>query len=446
MAQLAPDGTALCKTERVYWTRSFQTYVYLIEPSYGVALSADERRAEAGDTVNFKVKVNSYRAAGVNARVEHTSGLALASTPSAPSSTTWAYSAAKRQGDFWIGTEDVGSNDVQNYAITLPMRLKSGATASEQCVTVTVTGVPGPGPRVFNHAADDPSDNTETLCIGQPPLFHEDGDELALWTLHPCVGETAHPCDSANTLEVASVDNSNGLVMSAGPSDVNLVIRIDPVAGAIIEGRGVHRKKVSGSWVNNTSTVSWQTGREYDSHSSYPDMPGVKLQWGYPAFDGEFSNWNNMVRVASISGVGDGLSNLSAQYDSCIPVNSNNLSSTLPTLPDAPGGMLITRTSGGASAWRFNFRPHSSVKPASFPRYKRSVESIVSGSKGPYDRFVELEKLGTYVVDFHTSAMRTDTTNHPNPFCDTIRTVFHVGPIAELAVSDGGASPDVNSN
>ena len=450
MAQLAADGTTeLCKTQRVYWTRSYGNSIRILEPSYGVALSVDNREPAANETVNFKVRVNARHGYGVNARVSHTSGLTLASTTSSPTKTEWKnYKATTRQGDFWIGTESVlilTTDPTPSYEITLPFQV-TGAALSEQCVTATVTGVPGAAPRVLGQTGDDPSDNRTTLCLGEPPVFHEDGDELALWTLHPCVGETAHPCDSANTLEVASVDNSNGLVMSAGPADVNTVIRIDPVAGAIIEGRGVHRKRVSGSWVNNTSAVSWQTGREYDSHSSYPDMPGVKLQWGYPAFDGEFSDWDKMVRVASISGVGDGLSNLPAQYDSCVPVNNSDLSSTLPTLPDAPGGMMITRTSGGGGAWRFSFRPHSSVKPDSFPRYKRNAEFIVSGSKGPYDRFVELEKLGTYVVDFHTSAMRTDTTNHPNPYCDTMRTVFHAGPIAELAVSDGGANLELPSD
>ena len=148
MTQLAADGTELCKTERVYWTRGYGPRIAILDTRYGVALSADERHPKVydnrnSDTVNFKVRVNVKHGYGVNARVTYTSGLAPLKTPTVtpPAKTTWQYHATKRQGDFFIGTEDVGGGDFQNYEITLPMQVKQGATVSEQCVTVTVTGV-----------------------------------------------------------------------------------------------------------------------------------------------------------------------------------------------------------------------------------------------------------------------------------------------------------------
>ena len=55
----------------------------------------------------------------------------------------------------------------------------------------------------------------------------------------------------------------------------------------------------------------------------------------------------------------------------------------------------------------------------------------------PYGRFFEFQKLGTYVVYYHVSGNRSDTTETPNRYCDTARYVFHVGPVAELAVQNG---------
>ena len=54
MTQLTPDGKDLCKTERVYWTRAYGASLGILKTAYGVALSVDEQRPAAGDTVNFK--------------------------------------------------------------------------------------------------------------------------------------------------------------------------------------------------------------------------------------------------------------------------------------------------------------------------------------------------------------------------------------------------------
>ena len=467
MTQLAPDGTALCKTERVYWVRGYGNVLGTLDPRYGVALSADERYPAAGDTVNFKVRVNARYAYGVNARVEHTSGLTLASTPSAPAKTEWKnYSAAKGKGDFWIGTESVrilSNVPTPIYEITLPMRLKSGATPSEQCVTVTVTGVPEPGPRVLDgQTGDDPSDNTETLCLGQPPLFDEDGDDVALWSLHPCVGTgaTAHPCDNSDTLEVASVDNATGGVMSAEPDEVNAVIKLDPVAGATVDTHwgSVHTyRDQNNAWQQNPGKVSWVTKRTcplndhgHCESNNHQIVPGTAIGLSFVPFSGEFSNWDQFGRLVSVSGVGaGGLSSMPAQYGSvCTTPNNSVIRANLPTLPDAPGAMVVRWMSNGN--WHINLRPVTANDPWSGkPRYKYGGWDVTSRSDTEMLRhFAEFTNLGTYVVDYHASLNRTSTATYKPglTFCDTMRTVFHVGPIAELAVSDGGASPDVNSN
>ena len=60
-------------------------------------------------------------------------------------------------------------------------------------------------------------------------------------------------------------------------------------------------------------------------------------------------------------------------------------------------------------------------------------------------RLLEFEKLGTYVVEF-TADLTHATLTNPDVFSGTGRTIFHVGPIAELGVSDGGADSQATSD
>ena len=471
MTQLAADGTtALCQTQRVYWTRSYARKLRIIEPSYGVALSADERYPAAGDTVNFKVGVNARHSYGVNARVAHTSGLTLnTASVTEPPKTEWKdYEAAKGQGDFWIGTENVlaaGAALTATYEITLPFQVKSGEPVSEQCVTVTVTGLPEAGPRVSNQAADDPTDNTATVCLGQLPLFQEDGTELALWTVYPCVGTgaTTFPCNSADTLEVASVNETTKEILSAGPAKVNAFIKLDPVQSATVDTHwaSVHTYYDS-SWKRNPNKVSWVTKRTCplvdDGHGhleedcsleNHQSVPGTAIELSLTQFDStEAAKWNKFGLLASVSGVGPGLDNLPAQYgNSCAPPHNNNLPTIvggLPTLPAPPGGMRGRYDSTGN--WHLNLSaPDTKAHPSTYPRHKWKSNTDLSSFTDVI--FAEFGAIGTYVVDYHASASRATDTTHANPYCDTLRTVFHVGPMAELGVwDDGDANPDLPSN
>ena len=69
---------------------------------------------------------------------------------------------------------------------------------------------------------------------------------------------------------------------------------------------------------------------------------------------------------------------------------------------------------------------------------------------------MNLIELGTYVLDFTLRAKHysqtgdcdteIDTDNSPDSFCGTETYVFHVGPMADLGVADGSASPDVGTD
>ena len=482
MTQLAADGTELCKTERVYWTRSFSKRIAILNTRYGVALSVDERHPKVydnrnSDTVNFKVGVNVKHGYGVNARVTYTSGLAPPKTPTVtqPAKTTWQYHATKPQGDFFIGTEEVGSLSIpgHSYEITLPMQVKQGATVSEQCVTVTVTGLPETTPRVLGHTGDDPSDNRATVCLGRPPLFHEDGDAVDLWTVYPCVGTTTHPCNSADTVEIASVNKATGEVMSGARNKVNTVIKIDPVAGAIVDTyihttypiRGaVHTyKDANDAWQANTDKVSWVTkrtcptdhdGNEDCSSESHHSVPGVAIRYDDQSqFAGETGDWHRLGLVGSVSGVGlGGLDNLPAQYGpgqkgtttNCATATNSTLPSNLLTLPEPPGDSMVRLTSGSYRIMNFR-HPDTKAHRSTYPRHKRYSWRFNKNQ----DWFPEFAKLGTYVMDFHGTAKRSSsaTDEADETFCDTLRTVFHVGPVAELGVwDDGDANPDLSSS
>ena len=424
MSQLAPDGTALCKTERVYWTRSYGSSVDILKTEYRAALSVDERHPAVGDTANFKVRVNAWHGYGVNARVEHTSGLTLASTPSAPTKTEWKnYSAANRKGDFFIGTEEVGTITTtgQSYEITLPMRLKSGATLNEQCVTVAVTGFPEAAPRALNQTGDDPSDNAAKLCLGDPPaaelpVLLTDG-RADLLNLHGCVGKSDYPCDSTDSVEL--VVGGKDAAANAGmqypyfqPEEV--VVHIPDLAS-----RNLHK--------NGTSTFWWsgsdkEAGHHQPNHPG--ELPGVAAKAHFecltdkdpnnlPTDDPEYKGWT--IAIADIT---DGQGN---------------------SVDHTPGAMIVTSLislKNSSFSWVDVDGSHGSKrKTFTYDAFKLCGVSL--------DAAFAFNKLGTYKADI------TQGTKYQGspviPYSDTSTYTFHVGPIAELSVSDSGDLPDLAS-
>ena len=73
-----------------------------------------------------------------------------------------------------------------------------------------------------------------------------------------------------------------------------------------------------------------------------------------------------------------------------------------------------------------------------------------AASNGPFDVIAEFENLGTYKVQYSITATHdndTDTdTNDDVEYSATGSYIFHVGPIGDLEVRDGGASPDAASD
>ena len=441
-------GEPFCRTERVDWLRgSSNTKITPMSQDYQVAgITADDHYPAAGGAVNFTVSVDGTGGVfNLNARVRHTPGLefqtgqspVITPTPASPRTEplgVWRnYDAASGTGDFYIGTEDRYERrvvdghhiDYPPYTITLPLKLKSDATASGQCVTVTATASPEaprpyrPGPAPF----DDPSDNTQTLCLGQPPtaelpvLFSEGLAQL--FTLYGCVGKTDYPCGATDTVE--QVVGGRDAAVNAGmpyqyfqPEDV--IVHIPDQAS---------RNKPTGE-----TGIFWWSGSEEGSQGKtyHPgQLPGVAVRTYFecltdkdpnnsPNDDPEYKGWK--FSIANITDSSPGQGN---------------------TIDHTPGAMIIgsllrandrTRTYVDVDAMHGNRR--TEVEFATYKLCTRSIHLIV-----------EFDQLGTYKADLTQQTKYQDAT--PAYSGDTGRYTFHVGPVAELSVADRGPVPAVAS-
>ena len=461
-------GEPFCRTERVDWLRgSNNTKIVPMDQDYEVAgITADDHYPAAGGAVNFTVSVDGTGGVfNLNARVRHTPGLEFqtegtppankppAITPapktSSPARTVplaeWRnYDAASGTGDFYIGTEDSyerrkdghghDEDDLyHDYEITLPLKLKSDATASGQCVTVTVTASPEaprpyrPGPAPF----DDPSDNTQTLCLGQPPaaelpvLLTEGRADLL--TLVGCAGKTDYPCEAttpATPNRVELVIGGKAAAVNAGmpyqyfqPEDV--VVHIPDLAG---------RNTVSG-----VDGILWWSGSdEASTGANHPGLlPGV-AGWPFyecledtdsntPGNQPEYDGWKLV-----IADITDGEGNtIDRTPGSMIIWSTGSLKNHSFGYVDVDGGS--TNTDGGAD-------PGHTADYATYALCQQS-----------FSLTYEFGKLGTYKADITHGTKYQETGGAETAYEDTGRYTFHVGPAAELSVADRGPVPSVAS-
>ena len=147
MEQRVPGAeTALCRTEREFWTRRSGNALTMFTSAYSIGeLSVDNLYPAPGGNVNFKVVGDSQHSVSASVKVRHTSGLefqtegtpptnkapTIAPAPTSPRTLPLAvwrnYDAATGIGEFYIGNEGVtkaASRD--EISITLPLKLKSG--------------------------------------------------------------------------------------------------------------------------------------------------------------------------------------------------------------------------------------------------------------------------------------------------------------------------------
>ena len=368
--------------------------------NYWLEASVDDLFPDPGDTLTFTFKAErrsglrrSSRIAKLRLELDDGMGTPTA-TP--PSGTTFAAaSGLTRTWDWDFDLLHPTHSRTLEVSTTLANPLPAGVALSDLCLTAEMTAA---GPK-----------NTSTLptsakiCMKLPPLVLLQEGQSTLFTMYPCVGVTAHPCSEEDTLEMGVIAGT--AAVAAGIGDPEAVLRPESVIVQVKdpEGRRIDTHSAS---VNSGTAPSWQTAREEHSDIGNEPVSGVTVSYTRKEFTAaQRANYNRLERTVSV---------------------------TAPDGTAAPGSVQYRY--GGATPIA-EFTPtlsgHTKVN-ASFPAV----------TTGIWDRFVEVSTLGTYKLDFTAAATHTNG----NVYSGTGSYIFHVGPIAELEVSDGGGNGEVATN
>ncbi len=291
----------------------------------------------------------------------------------------------------------------------------------ERCITARVTdSKPPPSP--------DYALGSLKQCLGDdPPLLFTEGS-IGILTPFPCIGDVNHICrdqDSDNT------SDSKVVVAAVVPQydeDVNLgVSRAEIQSNLRSQGVGRTDKDFRGisnanyflpedvviqvkdpeGRVNDTyshslssSGPTWQTGRKTTGRTGQDilanlSVSGVLVTYTKKTFNEQLSDWTSMDRRLSVT------------YKNGDPVS---------------GGIQYRSNGTGKTFLTTN------------PQNTKTI-SIASTSTSVIPYFFEFPGLGTYSVGWIADVTHTDT----NVYSDTGTYTFHVGPVSDLEVRDGGA-------
>ena len=371
--------------------------------NYSVVVSVDNPSPSPGGTVNFTViasraarDVNYHTAPAIDLKVDIdlTRGLSVTGTPtfasldSEGSVLVGVTPVSLRYSDnvFTIGTLKgptlVLKPDPARNSVTLPISVASDAVVNEQCLTATLTGNPPPGTGPFD---DKISDNVAKVCLGQIPPYFNSAD-LQKFVSHPCVGNSNYPCDSTDDVRVRAIHTA-----------------IDPPV-ILVPG-------IPLIYVQDTSET-----RKYDNDTNSVNS-GDKVSWQAPA---------------QLS-----LHLLTAEHERWTKYSNAKFSYV----------MLSKDSNFDKLHIRF-----SSLESESLLNDGQREEEFFAGpydpgtvGNGPFDGIAEFEKLGRYKVTYsntltHDNNTPSDTTDDVD-YPATGSYTFHVGPVADLEVRDGGASP-----
>ena len=388
-----------------------------VEGNYAVTVQVDEPSPSPGDTVNFTItalreraRAQIYRAPAIDLKVDIglTGGLAVSGEA------TYAFGLLGRSNKpdsvvYSDGVFDIGTlnddEDVSAYAVTLPVRVASNAAVNEQCLTATLTGNPPPGPGPFD---DDISDNVAELCLGDQPPEPFDSGVVRTWTLYACKdGVADNMCDTADEVDVRVFATIEGSGEDRVLDNATALIHVKDVPGRVFDAN-------SGS-VTDGTTVSWQTATDPD-----PDFTGtregVKVGLYREPVNDSIDDWTNYHPTFKVSGLDGG---------------------------DPPGKLSIRSRSTGSALWAL-------TSTNSWTDKRTNPFSLSSASSVVTVLLTEFEELGTYVVDFDVdlehATIDDDSDGNKDVFSGTGRTIFHVGPIAELGVRDGSVSPHATAD
>ena len=273
-----------------------------------------------------------------------------------------------------------------SYDLTLTTTIADGAVRGEECLTAQLSTTSQDG--ISSDGSSSLANNVARACLGSPVIS---GGQLSLLTWYDCIGNTDYPCDRANNA------NSDGfeLVVAGGASTVTSR-RVAQPNDVII-----HVREPSGRHATGGGEVFWSTGR------SELRRRGVELGLTSPPVD---------------SGWGD----LDVEYEGSVTA-PHRASYSGPGTLDAKYLFSGNRY----SFWEFD---------------ASGVGSAVSEYFGNEDFpiYFEFTQMGTYTFDYAVNATHCSGTDGDASddvvHSDAETYTFHVGPMADLGVSDGGAS------
>ncbi len=361
-------------------------------------LSVDNLRPDAGGDVNFDLTASNQLdpalvedinlIADATVKVELSKGLEFKSgwTPPATFVKSGSQSAIWSPPDTDTKSSTTTTPYEQQIAIETQLTSDSLETIplEERCITARVTDhIPPP--------SADYALGSLKQCLGDDPLVLFEGGELDLFTLYPCVGVTpiAYPCRDDggdgtvdNGMEmVAGSDISAPRAQGVGRSDSDSEVYLRP--GSVV----VQVQDPGGRAVTN-GNLAWWTRQTEElaptlNNSSLSSAEWTQVRW----------------EMASVERPSNGHAHLFNEPQSFKIVNTDDKTQ------HPVGGGLTTF--------------------AATLKVKFAVD-------------VKFDTLGTYVVDF-TQETRNDDGMNTVDHTATGRYTFHVGPVAELEVRDGGA-------
>ena len=431
------------------------------EPDYWVEVEVDEPLPSPGDTVRFEVKAvksderqGETNIADACVNVWLTGGLTL--TNDDPSYTRKQYhpqsvkDATGRDFDKSDGRDcggigkDPGPDGVIHAGVyelpdvltdsvsimTLPVSVNADATVGEQCLIAKIFAEPKTGAGKFR---DDASDNVAKLCLGfhpDEPVVFSDRGEFDLFTWYDCSEETTGPCGDSVSLELVALGERPPVVAGSPyrkaifqPENVLVHIPDDDAGRATSSDSG-------------SEALVWSTGFEHPggghAHES-GDRDGIIISinttpldlettvdndvWGTPDPDPSYAAWEFGEVAVTLSGPGT----ISLWY------HDNNAA----TAGTAWGSADGTYTAG--STYQNNVRWLGATTDVGF--------------EAPI--WLEFSALGTYKSAMTIGAPYDDDTTDETDavkYADKATYTFHVGPLADLEVRDGGASHDAATN
>ena len=301
------------------------------------------------------------------------------------------------------GTWDIGDDIIYpgNFSeLHIVAALDGDRPLEDRCLTAAVAES---RPHLATHEdgyvdgrdGDYDEEGTVTVCLGEDPTpVVIDSGHVDLMLVYPCIGVATYPCDDTDTLELVTV----------APSRPGGIQRTDIRTSG--DGYGSF-----GQTILRPEDVIIQ----------------VKFPFGFHPDD---DSW----RTAQTNGVNHTWS--TTLLSTVADWSDIQLTNSVPSGVTLPGGLSIRMVASPTTVI---------ADPVNTPSFPPTALSYTRTYSLPL--FVAMEELGTYKLEFSVvmthATIDADGDGNKDKFTASGTYTFHAGPIAELAVEDGPASPQI---